>query len=93
MPVLGTALGGEQLPGVVEIHGLPLEEVADGKVFHAGTKLVGQHVETAGGRVLCACALGNTVADAQRVAYAAVERIHWDGEFHRSDIGWRAIGR
>ena len=38
-------------------------------------------------------ALGDSVADAQRRAYAAVERIHWDGEFHRTDIGWRAIAR
>ncbi|GGZ65249.1 phosphoribosylamine--glycine ligase [Lysobacter xinjiangensis] len=63
------------------------------KVFHAGTKLVGEHVETAGGRVLCCCALGDTVAEAQRRAYALVAGISWDGEFHRHDIGWRAIAR
>lgn len=65
----------------------------DTKVFHAGTKLVGEHVETAGGRVLCACALGDTVAEAQQRAYAVVAGISWDGEFHRHDIGWRAIER
>ena len=76
------------------IHGLDDALPSDSKVFHAGTGFDGAgNVVTSGGRVLCACALGNTVADAQRVAYAAVERIHWDGEFHRSDIGWRAIGR
>jgi phosphoribosylamine--glycine ligase len=63
------------------------------KVFHAGTKLVGEHVETAGGRVLCCCALGGTVAEAQRRAYALVAGISWAGEFHRHDIGWRAIER
>ena len=63
------------------------------KVFHAGTKLVGEHVETAGGRVLCGCALGDTVAEAQRRAYALVAGMSWDGEFHRHDIGWRAIAR
>ena len=76
------------------IHGLDEVLPSDSKVFHAGTGFDGHgNVVTSGGRVLCACALGNTVADAQRVAYAAVERIHWDGEFHRSDIGWRAIAR
>lgn len=63
------------------------------KVFHAGTRLVGGHVETAGGRVLCACALGDTVEQAQQRAYALVAGISWDGEFHRHDIGWRAIER
>jgi phosphoribosylamine--glycine ligase len=43
--------------------------------------------------VLCACALGGTVAEAQRRAYAAADNIHWDGVFYRSDIGWRAIER
>jgi phosphoribosylamine--glycine ligase len=65
----------------------------DTKVFHAGTKLVGEHVETAGGRVLCCCALGDSVAEAQRRAYSLVGGIAWDGEFHRHDIGWRAIER
>ena len=51
------------------------------------------HVVTAGGRVLCVCALGDTVADAQRKAYAEVAGISWHGEFHRHDIGWRAIAR
>ncbi|GAB1597016.1 phosphoribosylamine--glycine ligase [Lysobacter claricitrinus] len=69
------------------------DEEPGAKVFHAGTRLVGEHVETAGGRVLCACALGDTVAEAQQRAYALVAGISWDGEFHRHDIGWRAIER
>jgi phosphoribosylamine--glycine ligase len=36
---------------------------------------------------------GNLVAAAQRAAYAAADAIDWDGEFHRHDIGWRAIAR
>ncbi len=64
------------------------------KVFQAGTKLDADgNVVTAGGRVLCVCALGDSVADAQRSAYETVATISWDGEFHRSDIGWRAIAR
>ncbi|HEY0335179.1 MAG TPA: phosphoribosylamine--glycine ligase [Stenotrophomonas sp.] len=67
---------------------------ADAKVFHAGTTLdAQQQVLSAGGRVLCVAALGDSVADAQRRAYAAVEGIHWTHEFHRRDIGWRAIAR
>ena len=65
----------------------------DVKVFHAGTRLVDGEVRTAGGRVLCACALGDTVAQAQQRAYLAAANIDWPGEFHRHDIGWRAIAR
>ena len=76
-----------------EIHGLPLEEIG-GKVFHAGTKLSDDdRVLTSGGRVLCATALGHTVAEAQRNAYALMANIHWDGSFSRKDIGYRAIAR
>ena len=48
---------------------------------------------SAGGRVLCVAALGESVSAAQANAYAGVEAIHWASEFHRSDIGWRAIER
>lgn len=76
------------------IHGLPLEEAADGKVFHAGTKLAADDtVLTNGGRVLCATALGHTVAEAQKRAYALMADIRWEGSFSRNDIGWRAIER
>ncbi|QIX95567.1 phosphoribosylamine--glycine ligase [Cedecea sp. FDAARGOS_727] len=76
------------------IHGLPLEEVADGKVFHAGTKLSDdEQVLTNGGRVLCVTALGDTVAKAQQRALELKKTIHWDGSFSRSDIGYRAIER
>ncbi|WP_222565767.1 phosphoribosylamine--glycine ligase [Novilysobacter antarcticus] len=63
------------------------------KVFHGGTRLVDGNIVTAGGRVLCVCALGEDVAAAQRNAYQLVDRISWEGEFHRRDIGWRAIAR
>ena len=67
---------------------------ASAKVFHAGTALDadGQVIAT-GGRVLCVCALGDSVADAQQRAYAGVSAIRWASEFHRRDIGWRAIAR
>jgi phosphoribosylamine--glycine ligase len=50
-------------------------------------------VLTAGGRVLCATALGDSVAEAQARAYALVRRINWDGVYYRSDIGYRAVAR
>ena len=76
------------------IHGLPLEEVDDGKVFHAGTKLRDdEQVVTSGGRVLCVTALGDSVEQAQQRAYKLMTDIHWDGSFSRNDIGYRAIAR
>ena len=63
------------------------------KVFHAGTRLDGGEVVTSGGRVLCAVALGESVSEAARRAYAAVEQIRWEGAFYRRDIGYRAIER
>ncbi|MCG5126499.1 phosphoribosylamine--glycine ligase [Enterobacter mori] len=77
-----------------EIHGLPLEEIDGAKVFHAGTKLAeDDRVLTNGGRVLCATALGHTVAEAQKRAYALMADIQWNGSFSRQDIGYRAIAR
>ena len=70
-----------------------LESVSNSKVFHAGTKLDGETVVTSGGRVLCVVGLGETIAEARDTAYADVARIHWDAEFHRNDIGHRAIRR
>ena len=67
---------------------------ASAKVFHAGTAQdAAGNVVSAGGRVLCVCALGDTVHAAQRAAYAGVAAIQWANEFHRNDIGWRAIAR
>jgi len=63
------------------------------QVFHAGTALVNGEVVTSGGRVLCVCALADSVAEAARTAYAGCEEIKWDGAFYRSDIGYRAINR
>lgn len=72
-----------------------LDRVPDtAKVFHAGTALDAQgNVVSAGGRVLCVAALGDSVRDAQANAYAGVAKVSWANEFHRSDIGWRAIAR
>ncbi|QBF83537.1 phosphoribosylamine--glycine ligase [Shewanella maritima] len=65
----------------------------DAKVFHAGTASKDGHIVTAGGRVLCATALGNTVTEAQAGAYKLVDAIHWDDVYFRTDIAYRAIAR
>ena len=75
------------------IHGLDDAAALAGKVFHAGTELVGNEVVTNGGRVLCATALGNNVTEAQQAAYQLVTKIHWDNVYYRHDIGYRAIAR
>ncbi|MCU7855876.1 MAG: phosphoribosylamine--glycine ligase, partial [Candidatus Thiodiazotropha sp. (ex Lucinoma borealis)] len=63
------------------------------KVFHAGTALENDQIVTAGGRVLCATALGETVTQAQQSAYELTRSIHWDAVYFRTDIGYRAIAR
>jgi phosphoribosylamine---glycine ligase len=94
---LGVVMAAENYPETPKtgdvIAGLKTILPTGSKIFHAGTKRLNGQVLTSGGRVLCACALGDTVIDAQRLAYAAVSTIEWDGEFHRKDIGWRAIAR
>ncbi|MCK7577032.1 MAG: hypothetical protein MZV65_15160 [Chromatiales bacterium] len=50
-------------------------------------------IVTHGGRVLCATALGNTVAEAQNRAYNLAKRVRWDGVYYRTDVGYRAIAR
>ena len=74
------------------IHGLD-SALADTKVFHAGTAEQSGQVVTAGGRVLCVCALGDTVTHAQRLAYERATSITWDGMYYRRDIGYRAVAR
>jgi phosphoribosylamine--glycine ligase len=94
---LGVVMAAENYPGTPrlgdEITGLDANPGFGAKVFHAGTALKDGKVVTTGGRVLCACALGETVAEAQQRAYLAVANIDWPGEFHRHDIGWRAMAR
>ncbi|MHC4444364.1 MAG: phosphoribosylamine--glycine ligase [Planctomycetota bacterium] len=60
-------------------------------VFHAGTKLIGNQVVTAGGRVLGVTALGDTLQDAADRCYQAVEKINFEGAYYRRDIGAQAL--
>ena len=99
-PALGVVMTAAGYPGRYRqgdvISGLPTaqEESGDVKLFHAGTEETkdGQ-VVTHGGRVLCATALGATVAEAQNLAYNLAKRVHWEGAYYRTDIGHRAIAR
>lgn len=97
-PAIGVVLASGGYPGKVEtgkrIDGLDAELGTDVKVFHAGTRLDAEgHAVTAGGRVLTVCALGDDIAAAREKAYAAVEKIHFDGGFYRRDIAHRALRR
>jgi phosphoribosylamine--glycine ligase len=79
---------GDVIKGIDDANGV------DTKVFHAGTATNDQgEVITSGGRVLCVTALGENVTEAQQKAYEAVTKIKWQDEYHRTDIGHRAIKR
>ncbi len=94
---LGVVLAAGGYPGAYEkgkpIEGLPTRDAPDAKVFHAGTAEKDGRIVTAGGRVLCATALGDSVAEARNRAYELADAIRWDGIFYRTDIGYRAIAR
>jgi phosphoribosylamine---glycine ligase len=94
---LGVVMAAEGYPDAPRtgdvISGLDQAASLPGKIFHAGTRLRGDEVLVAGGRVLCATGMGATVAEAQRAAYALADGVHWHGAQYRRDIGHRAIGR
>ncbi|MEQ7919811.1 phosphoribosylamine--glycine ligase [Xanthomonas sp. WHRI 1810A] len=96
-PSLGIVLAAGGYPGDYAkgavIGGLDAAAALPGKVFHAGTALKDGQVVTSGGRVLCATALGDSVGDAQKQAYALAAKIDWTDCFYRTDIGYRAIAR
>mgnify|MGYP000597811256 CR=1 FL=1 len=73
------------------INGLPSIDDVNSKVFHAGTQLKDDQVVTSGGRVLCACALGETIKQAQENAYTLTNKISWDKVYYRTDIGFKAF--
>jgi phosphoribosylamine--glycine ligase len=78
---------GDPISGLDDAARLP------GKVFQAGTRKVGAQIVTAGGRVLCAVGMGDSVSEAQLQAYNLVHAIHWNLVQYRLDIGYRAIKR
>jgi phosphoribosylamine--glycine ligase len=96
-PAVGVVLAAGGYPDNYDkgltISGLDLAISDAGKIFHAGTSIVGGHVVTNGGRVLCATALGDSVSAAQATAYELVSKISWDKMYYRKDIAHRAISR
>jgi len=73
------------------IEGLGQEEEAGPWVFHAGTRLEGEQVVTAGGRVLAVTALGEDLPRAAELCYGCASSIRFQGRFYRRDIAWRVL--
>jgi phosphoribosylamine--glycine ligase len=97
---LGVVLASQGYPGsypkdevITGLGSVEAGPTAAGKVFHAGTRLRGGDVLTAGGRVLCAVGLGEDIAAAREQAYDLAQRINWPSRYFRTDIGHRAIAR
>jgi phosphoribosylamine--glycine ligase len=78
----GSYAKGKTIHGVPEAGGLP-----NTKVFHAGTDASAGQLVTNGGRVLGVTAWGTDLAGARQAAYAAVDRISFEGAHYRKDIG------
>jgi phosphoribosylamine--glycine ligase len=96
-PAVGVVLAAGGYPGSYGkgkvISGLETNTHPDRKTFHAGTAESNGEIVTAGGRVLCATALGKTVTEAQKSAYALLNEISWEEVQFRTDIAYRAISR
>jgi phosphoribosylamine--glycine ligase len=97
-PTLTVVLAAKGYPGApetgAEIRGLDRAEALPGVIVtHAGTRLAGDRLLAAGGRVLNVTARADSVKEARDRAYAAVDAIDWPGGFCRRDIGWREVER
>jgi phosphoribosylamine--glycine ligase len=97
-PALTVVMAAKGYPGDyargTRIEGLDEAAKVEGvEIFHAGTVSDGDKILANGGRVLNVTASGKTVAEAQRRAYEAVDRIIWPEGFCRRDIGWQAVAR
>ncbi|MBI3850750.1 MAG: phosphoribosylamine--glycine ligase [Verrucomicrobia bacterium] len=82
----GSYAKGKVITGLDAVNALP-----NTKVFHAGTARAGEQILTSGGRVLGVTAWANDLRAAQAAAYAAVEKIHFDGAHFRRDIAAKAL--
>ncbi len=97
-PALGVVMASGGYPGSYAkgkpISGLDDHAEPGTKVFHAGTSVDDDgRVVTSGGRVLCACALGEDLPAARERAYETVSGIRFENAFYRRDIGHRALHR
>jgi len=82
----GSYAKGKPIHGLDEVAKLP-----DAKVFHAGTVLKDGQIVTNGGRVLGVTAWAKDLRGAQAAAYAAVEKISFEGAHFRRDIAAKAL--
>ena len=96
-PAVGVVLAAAGYPASYPkgdvISGLATNKADDRKTFHAGTAEKDGAIVTAGGRVLCATAMGDNVTQAQKSAYELLAEISWPGVEFRTDIAYRAIER
>jgi phosphoribosylamine--glycine ligase len=96
-PAVGVVLAAAGYPASYPkgdvISGLATNKADDRKTFHAGTAEKDGAIVTAGGRVLCATAMGENVTQAQKAAYELLAEISWPGVEFRTDIAYRAIER
>jgi phosphoribosylamine--glycine ligase len=94
---LTVVMAAKGYPGTPEkggaIDGIAVAERNGARVFQAGTAMTEGRLVASGGRVLAITATGSSVADAQKNAYAAVDRIDFPTGFCRRDIGWREVER
>jgi len=94
----GVVMAAEGYPGSypkgMEITGIDEADAMEGvKVFQAGTQFVDGKILTSGGRVLCVTALGDDLAAAQKKAYEAVTKVHYENSYFRRDIADKGIKR
>ena len=94
-PAVCVVMASEGYPGSYEkghtIDGIDeADALSDTKIFHAGTKLNDMQVLNDGGRVLGVTAMGGDIPSAKTAAYAAVEKISWNGGWNRTDISDKA---
>lgn len=94
----GVVIAAEGYPGSypkgMEVSGLDEADAMEGvKVFQAGTKMEDGKIVTSGGRVLCVTALGDDLAAAQKKAYEAVDKVHFDKSYFRRDIADKGLKR
>lgn len=93
---VGVVIAAEGYPATYH-KGMTIEGVGDAdalpftKVFHSGTVLEKGILHASGGRILCVTALGDTLQEAQRQAYAAVKKIRMEHSQYRSDIGDKGL--
>ena len=91
---LTVVIAAKGYPGTPEKGGaITLAGDSAAKVFHAGTALQDGALVASGGRVLNVTGTGQTVTEAQAVAYAGVDGIYFPSGFYRRDIGWRELAR